>query len=137
LDQIFKPPYSELKLAELFDGKHSGGELNQSLTTKVADLFTDDYRNNFQTDEKFEQLRQILAENSIEAWKTSVPTRIIHGTSDNFVPMEVSTNIYNEFIKKGVSSQQVQLVPISGADHSGGATATAVLTIIWFLELTN
>ena len=137
LNQIFKSPYSELELAELFDGKHSGGQLNQNLTTKVADLFTDDYRNNFQTDEKFEQLRQILAENSIEVWKTSVPTRIIHGTSDNFVPMEVSTNIYNEFIRKGVSSQQVQLIPIPGADHSGGATATAVLTIIWFLELTN
>lgn len=137
LSHIFKPPYSELNLRALFDGKHTGGAINKELTTKTADLFTDNYRNNYRTDPEFDPLRQILSENSIEAWKTTTPMRIIHGTADNFVPMDVSTNIYNDFMQKGVSAQQVKLIPIPGADHSSGALVAGAIIIEWFLELTK
>ena len=137
LDLIFNPPYSSLKLSELFDGKHTGGEINMELTTKVADLFTENYRMNFKTAAEFEAIRKMLADNSIEAWKTSIPTRIIHGTADNYIPIEVSRNLHDDFLKKGVSTQQVQLIQIPGADHSGGALAAGVIIIDWFLELTK
>jgi hypothetical protein len=52
----------------------SGEEINAELTTDMAELFTENYRFNYKTDALFNSLTEILENNSIEAWNTSIPT---------------------------------------------------------------
>lgn len=135
VEEVFNTPYSSL-ISTLFDGSKSGEEINAELTTDVADLFTENYRLNFKTDTTFSSLLEALEANSVEAWNTSVPTRIIHGKADTWVPAAVSKNIYDDFVSKGAGNR-VELIEIPDADHTSGIVPAGLLSIGWFLELTE
>ncbi len=136
IGEVFNPPYDSL-IPVLYDGTKSGEEINAELTTNVAELFTENYLSNFKTDTSFTSVLETLEMNSIKAWNTSVPTRIIHGTADNFVPAQVSVNIYQDFLSQGVSQNRVQLIPMPDADHIEGIIPAGLISIGWFLELTE
>ena len=136
LDAIFNEPYAS-KIPDLFDGSKSGEEINDELTTNIADLLTADYLQNFETDTIYSSLKEALERNSISAWNTSVPSKIIHGTSDDFVPYQISQNIYNNFISKGVSSNKVNLIPLNDLNHTEGIIPAGLISINWFLSLTE
>ncbi|RIH64201.1 hypothetical protein D1164_02385 [Mariniphaga sediminis] len=136
IDEVFNSPYNTL-IPVLYDGTKSGEEINAELTTSVSELFTANYRQNYKTDTSYSSILSTLSDNSIEAWNTSIPTRIIHGTADSFVPMDVATNIYQSFLTKGVSTDRVQLVPIPETDHIDGIIPAGLFSIQWFLELTQ
>jgi pimeloyl-ACP methyl ester carboxylesterase len=131
---IFKSPYSE-RILKLYDGTKSGEEINAQLTTKVADLFTAEYRTGANSNTKFASVIISLNKNSISAWKTTVPTMIYHGTADTYVPYQVSENIYNDFLAKGVPKSTVTLVPIPGAGHNTAILPSGVASINWFIGL--
>jgi len=131
---IFKEPYAS-KIPDLYDGSKSGEEINAELTTSIDELLTQNYINNYKTDEKFSSLTDALEENSIGAWKTTIPTRIVHGTDDEFVPFRVSQNIYDDFKAKGAGN--VTLVSVPGAGHTDGIIPAGLISIGWFLELTE
>lgn len=136
IDSVFQEPYAE-KIPALYDGTMSGEEINDELTTVVADLFTENYIANYETDTTFTSLRETLVDNSVEAWVTSTPTRIYHGTADDFVPTQVSANIYQDFLELGVSSNQVVMVPLPDLGHTEAIIPTGLASIQWFLELTE
>lgn len=131
---IFKSPYSE-RILKLYDGKNSGDEINAQLTTKIADLFTAEYRSSVNTNVKFASVVSTLSKNSIAAWKTNIPTMILHGTADNYVPYKGSENLYNDFLAKGVSAGKVTFVPIPGADHGSAIIPSGVASLKWFIGL--
>jgi len=131
---IFKSPYSE-RILKLYDGKNSGDDINAQLTTKIADLFTADYRSSVNTNVKFASVVSTLSKNSIAAWKTNIPTMILHGTADNYVPYKGSENLYNDFLAKGVSAGKVTFVPIPGADHGSAIIPSGVASLKWFIGL--
>jgi pimeloyl-ACP methyl ester carboxylesterase len=131
---IFKSPYSE-RILTLYNGTKSGDEINALLTTKIADLFTAEYRSSVNTNVKFASVVSTLSKNSISAWKTNVPTMILHGTADTYVPYQGSENIYNDFLAKGVSKSNVTLVPFPGLGHSTAIIPSGVASINWFLEI--
>jgi pimeloyl-ACP methyl ester carboxylesterase len=131
---VFKSPYSE-RILTLYNGTKSGEEINAQLTSKIADLFTSEYRNGVKTNPKFASVINSLSKNSIAAWKTNVPTMILHGTADTYVPYQVSTNIYNDFLAKGVPPGTVTLVPIQGAGHNSAIIPSGVASINWFIGL--
>jgi fermentation-respiration switch protein FrsA (DUF1100 family) len=131
---IFNEPYAS-KIPTLYDGSKSGEEINAELTTSIDDLLTQNYINNYKTDETFSSLRGALEENSVEAWKTNTPTRIVHGTDDEFVPFRISQDIYDDLKAKG--SGNVTLVSIPGAGHTDGIIPAGLISIGWFLELTE
>lgn len=133
---IFKSPYSE-RILKLYDGTKSGEEINAQLTTKVADLFTAEYLTGANSNSKFASVITSLNKNSISAWKTNIPTMILHGTADTYVPYKVSENIYNDFLAKGVSKNTVILVPIPGAGHNSAILPASVASINWFIGLIN
>jgi predicted esterase len=133
--EVFNAPYDSL-VPTLFDGSKSGEEINAELTTDVAELFTENYRLNFKTDTLFYSLKGILEANSIEAWNTSIPTKIIHGKADTFVPAVVSENIYNDFVTKGAGNR-VEFIEIPETDHIGGIVPAGLISIGWFLDLTE
>lgn len=133
---IFKSPYSE-RILTLYDGTKSGDQINAQLTTKTADLFTSDYKTGANTNSKFISVMSSLSNNSRTAWKTNVPTLILHGTEDTYVPYQVSDNIYKDFLAKGVPASTVTLVPIPGAGHNSAIIPTGVASINWFIELSK
>jgi pimeloyl-ACP methyl ester carboxylesterase len=134
-DSVFNEPYAG-RIMELYDGSRTGEQINAELTEVVADLFTSNYLENFNTDSNYTSLLTALEENSIQAWATSTPTRIIHGTADDFVPPQVSANIYEDFQALGVSNR-VEYIEMEGLDHGDGIIPAGLLAINWFLELTE
>jgi len=136
LDAIFNEPYAS-KIPSLYDGTKSGDEINAELTTSIADLLTNEYLQNFETDTTYSSLISTLENNSISAWNASTPMKIIHGTADEFVPYQVSQNIYDDFITNGVNSSKVNLVSLEGLGHTDGIIPAGLLSINWFLELTE
>lgn len=133
--EIFSAPYDSL-IPTLFDGKLSGEEINAKLDTVVSNLFTENYRLNYKTDTLYKPLMEALNANSIEAWNTTVPTKIIHGKTDTWVPAAVSKAIYDDFVAKGAGSR-VELIEIPETDHVRGIVPAGLLSIGWFLELTK
>lgn len=136
IDSVFKEPYAS-KIPTLYDGSKSGNEINAELTTSVAGLFTENYRESYQTDTTFNSLRATLDENSIGAWPTTTPTMILHGTEDDFVPFQVSENIYNDFQSTGIPANRVTLERLEGMDHRSGIIPSGLASIGWFLALTE
>ena len=134
IDQVFQEPYAG-KILTLYDGSKSGEEINAELTTTVADLFTTDYLTNFKTDSKYSSVISMLNENSITAWETEIPTLIIHGMEDDFVPTKVSTDIYQSFLSLGVPIDQVLWLPLPGIGHQTGIIPSGLASVKWFLDL--
>lgn len=133
--EIFSAPYDSL-IPTLFDGKLSGEEINAKLDTVVSNLFTENYRLNYKTDTLYKPLMEALNANSIEAWNTTVPTKIIHGKTDTWVPAAVSKAIYDDFVAKGAGSR-VELIEFPETDHVRGIVPAGLMSIGWFLELTK
>jgi fermentation-respiration switch protein FrsA (DUF1100 family) len=122
---------------DLYDGSKSSTEINNQLTTNIADLLTDDYVANAYTDAKFSSMITSLTNNSIPAWKTSTPTMILHGTADDFVPPTISNKMFQDFLNEGVGADKVFLVPLQGATHTSGIIPSGIASVNWFISLKN
>ncbi len=133
--EVFKTPY-DARILTLYDGTKTGEEINVQLTTKISELFTENYRKNY-TNDKFKSLIASLKENSIEAWKTTTPTLILHGAKDDFVPPKVSENIVQEFRTQGVGAEMVTYKAIPGATHTSGIIPSGIASMNWLIEIKN
>lgn len=133
---LFKSPYDE-RVLNLYDGSKSSTEINDQLTTKIADLLTDNYVTNCYTDAKFSSMVASLTNNSIPAWKTTTPTMILHGTSDNYVPVTISNKMFQDFLSEGVGADKIILVPLTGETHTSGIIPSGIASINWFINLKN
>ncbi len=133
---VFKSPYDQ-RIMTLFDGTKTGGEINEQLTQTTADLFTSDYISYSNTDVKYATVISSLAKNSVYAWKTNVPTLLTHGTADTYVPVQLSENLYNNFLSLGVDKSKITYMPIPGADHTDGIIPSEVASFNWFISLNN
>ena len=131
---VFNSPYDNI-VTTYYDGTHSGEEINGQLTTSVSSLFTEDYRNNVNTDEKFASVISSMSANSISAWNTVTPMMILHGTADDFVPPQVSLNIYQDFLTEGVNPEKIIYLPLPGETHTSGVIPAELASIKWFLDL--
>ena len=47
----------------------------------------------------------------------------------------VSTNMFNDFLKEGASTEDVKLVPLVGDDHTSGIIPAGIASFSWFLEV--
>ncbi|MBK6281721.1 MAG: alpha/beta fold hydrolase [Draconibacterium sp.] len=133
---IFKSPYDQ-KILNLYDGTKSGDEINAQLTTSTADLFTAEYKTTSNTNPKFSSVISSLNNNSIAAWKTNIPTLITHGTADTYVPEQISINMYDDFLEKGVDQSKITYIAIPGAGHNTAVIPSGVATFNWFISLNN
>jgi len=133
MDSIFNEPYAS-RVPDLFDGTKDGTTINGQLTTVVADLFTPEFLENWNKPGIYEDLYNMLEANSISGYQTQIPTMLLHGTADSFVPSFSSFNLYQEFVVAGVGDL-VQLVPLDGMDHTDAIIPAELTAIMWFLEL--
>ncbi|MBN2214563.1 MAG: alpha/beta fold hydrolase [Bacteroidales bacterium] len=134
LQKYFNEPYAGL-IPGLFDGSNSSRDINARLTDSVALLVTAGLRKNFETGSDYQSLRNELSVNSIDAWPSNTKLMFFHGEADDDVPAFESRHIYDDFIKKGLSDSQVQLVTIDSLDHDSGLIPWGLSTITWFNEL--
>lgn len=131
---VLQPPYAD-RITNLYNGTNSGEAINNQLTTTMHNFFTADYLASWATDAKFKPLTDMLAENSVSAYRTKTPTLILHGTADNLVPPIVSDNIYNDFMALGVSPDLVRKIPLLDKNHSTGIIPSSLTSISWFIQL--
>ncbi len=137
INKIVRPPYNEKVQSDLFDGMHSGNEINSELSTNVAEMFTDNFIKNYKTSPDFKVIRDFLQKNSVEFWKTDVPTKLFHGSADVDIPFATSQEAYDEMIRLGTQNVTLELVTIPNKGHVGAILATGINTVDWFLEIKN
>ncbi len=134
IDEIIQEPYAT-KIMTLYDGEHSGSQISDQLTTNISSFFTADYLANYGPDGDYAPVDSMLLANSVAAWETTTPTLIIHGMNDTFVPKEVSTAIYQDFLALGVRQEEVTWMPLVGMDHDDGVVPAGIASINFFLEI--
>lgn len=134
LSDIINEPYASL-IPTLFDGTIDSDSINARLTTSVAGLFTPAYITGSQSDPKFSSVRQTLLKNSIQAWNISTPLLLLHGEADDFVPEQVTENIYNNFINLGVSPAMIRLTTFPGLGHTEAIVPSGIASFLWFLQI--
>ena len=131
---IFNASYAS-KIDGLFDGKHSGDQINAALTTTIGQLIATGYRSGYKTDTKYASIRNAFTNNSVTAWNLSTPTRLFHAAEDVYIPVFISETMLHDFRIIGVPESKVQLVTFPGYDHPGGVIPMGVNAVLWFLEL--
>lgn len=136
LTKFFAGTYAE-KIPDLFAGNYANAEVNSQLTDSISDLVTADMLVNYATGSGFSELRDVLYENSISGWNTQTPLRFYHGTIDDNVPPEQSSEIYEDFVDAGVSAAVIQYIPLDGRTHETGLIPWGVMTINWFNSIEN
>jgi pimeloyl-ACP methyl ester carboxylesterase len=109
--------------------------INSKLSTNVATLFTPEFLNNYAAGEKYAPLRTSLVRNSVDAWKTTTPTIVVHGTGDKLVTPTVTTKIYQEFLAAGTDASMITLVQVPGLGHQEAVLPWGITTLKWILDI--
>ena len=107
--EYFDPFWADT-LPSLFDGSHSGGEINQIMPEDPLDIILpevlDDFINN--EDNTFNQTFQ---ENTLLDWIPNSPTYLYHGIGDDIVPYQNAQVVYQNFIDNGAENIELILFP--------------------------
>lgn len=131
LGEIFQEPYAS-RIPNLMNGEFTGGEVNDSLTTQIGALFNPTFRSAFLNGEASE-FRVALEENSLLDWGPMAPVRLYHGTNDSTVFYQNSVTAFDSLLANG--ALDLDLVPLSGANHGTGAFPSYYLALTWFDSL--
>jgi hypothetical protein len=128
LTDFYNEPYAG-KIPDLYNGENTGGQIDAQLTTKVSDLYTSNFLNNYSSSQ-FSELHQALDQNATPAWLNETPLMLMHGQNDVYIPKTVSDSIYLDFLKLGSQNIEYQVIPLS--DHITAAAPSIGSAIIWF-----
>lgn len=132
-NDIFNAPFAN-KIPGLYNGSRDGVYINNELTDKISELFTQDFRTNNKTGEKYSSLRAALKANSVEPWKTTKPIFMRHGSNDTYVPLFQSSNMYEGFLLKGVDKGLINYGSIPLQNHYEAAIPFGILGLNWILS---
>ena len=108
VENYLLPEYADV-LPGLFDGMHSGSEINDVMPSIPITIMKPDSINSFESNMNH-PLRVALQENNLYDWAPQGTMHIIHGIADELVPFENAQLAYNKFIEN--NAQDVHLVPI-------------------------
>ena len=114
--EYFEPFWADT-LPSLFDGTHSGSEINELMPDNPLDILLDDVLEEFENDEDH-FFRQSLEENTLLDWIPESPTYFYHGMGDDIVPYENAQVAYDTFIYNGASDVSLELFPEELGGHS-------------------
>jgi len=121
-------PY-DVTIPPLFDGRHSGGQVNALLPGTLREIINPTLLAEFEHDpDHF--LRDVLADNDVYRWSPRAPIRLYHCSGDAHVPI-ANAHVALEGLKGGTGT--VELVePADGADHGGCARVAIFAGKVWF-----
>ncbi len=134
LSDFIQEPYADT-ISFLFDGKHTGAEINAALNDTMEILLTPEFRDEYDTNTKFTEIKSAFLANSIVAWNISTPTHLYHGENDEVIPISMSTKMLSDFKTVGVPDSKIQMITISEATHTTGVFQAGLQTTLWFLSL--
>ena len=118
------PEYASI-LPPLFDGMHSGDDINSVIPNIPITIMKPDSITSFQYNMDH-PLRVALRENDLYDWTPQATMHIIHGLADELVPYENAEIAYNQFIENG--AEDVHLVPIP--ENLGGHQDAAPFALL-------
>lgn len=127
LSEVFNSPYAE-KMLSLFDGTKSTSEINTQLTTNISQLFKQNFLNSYLNGSEVD-LTAAFTTNSLLNWIPAAPLRFYHGSADEYVPFENSTNARDYFKSVGAT---VELITIPGGTHISAALPSIINAVDWF-----
>jgi len=119
LTDMFNEPYAD-KIPTLVNGTKTNGQINDELTSNIADLVNADILAHINTDAKYKYIVDAFVDNSVTDWKPTIPMFMFHGDADITVPYSNSVVTYNKLIANGASTSVVTLTTLEGADHYSG-----------------
>ena len=108
VENYLLPEYANI-LPGLFDGYHSGDDINNVIPNIPINIMKPDSINSFQNHENH-PLRMALQENDLYDWTPQSTMHIIHGLADELIPFENAQKAYDHFVENG--AENIELVPI-------------------------
>ncbi|MGD0539290.1 MAG: hypothetical protein ABSC03_16785 [Verrucomicrobiota bacterium] len=129
---LLAPPYNTT-LPPLFDGQHTGDQINAAMPAIPIQVLQPEVLTAFQNDPQH-PLRVALRDNDLDRWVPKAPTHLYQCSGDLDVPPANSTVALSNFVALGAT--QVQFTdPKPGADHSGCALPALLDAKTWFDSL--
>ncbi|MBN2162999.1 MAG: hypothetical protein JXR25_00825 [Pontiellaceae bacterium] len=132
---FFRPDYATL-LQDLFDGTHTGSEINALLPADPIAMLTDSFVSNLTENADDPFSAALLKNDTYRNWTPTTPTRFYHCAADDIVPYSNSVVAVNAFLNAGASTNLVQLIdPQPTASHTAGFLPCMLATKSWFNTL--
>ena len=103
-------------LPDLFDGMHSGDEINNIMPDIPITIMKPDSIESFSNNQNH-PLRFALEENNLYDWTPQSPVYIFHGEADELVPLENAELAYQHFIENGATDVYLEIIPSSLGGH--------------------
>jgi len=133
LSTFFQEPYAT-EIPKLFDGSLGGAEINSQLTQVVRDFLNLDMLENFDTDEKYSVFKKSFLDNSLTDWVPQAPIRLYHGTDDITVPYSNTVATFEQ-LKENGTGDNLELVPLEGANHGSGLIPMFKDAVPWMVGM--
>ena len=133
LSTVFVAPYLDT-VPPLFDGNHTGGEIDRILPDVPRQMLTQNFIDGFSSTDAF-AWRDRLEENDLLTWTPVTRTRIYHCTEDDLVPYSNTEIAVASFRALGVPQS---LVDVSSGDfgtHGECAPVFLLLGKFWVDEI--
>ena len=115
-NQYFEPFWADT-LPSLFDGSHSGVEINSLMPDNPLDILLPEVLSGFENDEDH-FFRQTLDLNTLLDWIPESPIYFFHGLGDDIVPYENAQIAYDTFVGNGAQDISLTLFPASLGGHA-------------------
>ena len=117
--EYFEPFWADT-LPSLFDGTHSGSEIDALMPDNPLDILIPEVLEDF-TNNEDHFFRQSLIENTLLDWVPESPTHFFHGLGDDIIPYENAQIAYDTFVENGASDVSITLFSEALGGHSGVA----------------
>ena len=115
-NQYFEPFWADT-LPSLFDGSHSGVEINSLMPDNPLDILLPEVLSGFENDEDH-FFRQTLDLNTLLDWIPESPIYFFHGLGDDIVPYQNAQIAYDTFVGNGAQDISLTLFPASLGGHA-------------------
>lgn len=129
-DMVFKPPYDDIVLG-VFNGKHSVGDINDTLPTIPKDMLSDSLIDLFVNDDEF-IFKQLLRENSMDNWVPERPMQICYCLGDEEVVYTNALVAYEYMHARGARNVKLRKAGGKKYTHRKCADWAVVYTKFYF-----
>jgi hypothetical protein len=128
--EYFIYPYDTL-LPPLFDGNHSGNEVNNVMPAIPMEIFLPEVLEEIISNPDH-PLRHALQENDVYPWVPQAPVTLLHSIDDELVPVENTLNTYDHFIEHGAENVEIYVEHLGS--HGEAAGILLLVAAAWFDE---